>query len=116
MKPSLIQGLSLVRQKNSIRRERDIRHSPVLEQQANQLRQIASKQRLSPGQPHTIHAEIREIASQACHFLMGQDILAGQPDIVLFRHAVLAAEVASIRHGQTQAAKRPAEGIGNAIS
>ena len=113
VKPCLIQRLSLVRQKDAIRRQRDICHPPVLEQQADQPRQPTSKQRLSAGQPYSIHAEVGKIASQACQFLIGQHILARQPDIVLLRHAVLAAKIASIRHGQTQAAQRPTENIGS---
>ena len=37
----------------------------VLEQQPNQPGQIASKQRLSAGQPHLVDAEIRKIARQS---------------------------------------------------
>ena len=82
---------------------------------ADQIGQIRAQQRLAAGEPQLAHAEAREQAREAHDLLEGQALVRFQESIVLvellLRHAVGAAEIAAIHHGNAQIVQRTTESI-----
>ena len=72
---------------------------------------VSTQQRLPPGQPDFVDAQIRKIAGERRHFLERQDVLARKPNILLLRHAVGAPQVAAVGHRQAQTFQRPPERV-----
>ena len=59
--------------------------------------ELMTEKRLASGQPQLVHPQGREDAHQAVDLLEGENGLARQPGILLFRHAVPATHVAAVR-------------------
>ena len=72
---------------------------------------VAAEQRLAAGQPDLVDAERQEDVDERARLLEVQHVLARQPDVVVLRHAVFAAQVAAIGDRQPQVAQRPAEEV-----
>ena len=70
--------------------------------------QVAPHKRLAAGQAHFAHAQAGQQAGQAQHFLVAQQLVLGHVLDAFFGHAVEAAQVAAVRHGQAQVFQRPA--------
>ena len=79
---------------------------------SNQLRKIAAQQRLAPREAHVFDAQRGKHLHQPRNFLESQQFLPRQPDVLLLRHAVVAAQVAPVGHRDAQAAQRPAKPVG----
>ena len=77
-------------------------------QHADEARQVAAQQRLAAGQAHLVHAEVEEHVGQRGDLAEVQDVLAREPDVLLLRHAVAAAEVAAIGDRDAQVAQHAA--------
>ena len=58
-----------------------------------------------------LDAETGEDAGQPVDLLEGEDGRAGQPHVLLLRHAVAAAHVAAVGDGDAEVAERPAESV-----
>ena len=54
-----------------------------------------------------------EDVGEPADLLEVQDVLAGEPGVVLLGHAVGAAQVAAVRHRQAEVAERTAEAVGD---
>ena len=83
-----------------LRREQP--HEPV---------EVAPQQRLAAGETHLVHAEVGEDVDERGHLLEGEDVVAGQPDVLLLGHAVLAAQVAAVGDREPQVAQRAIERV-----
>ena len=79
----------------------------------HQVRDVAAEQRLAAGQPNLVDAEVEEQVDQLLDFLEVQDVLARQPEVLLFGHAVPAAQVAPVGDREAQVPERPAVDVGN---
>ena len=77
----------------------------------DQRRQVVAQQRLAAGQADAVDAELGEAVDQRRDLLEVEDVAARQPDVVLLRHAVLAAQIAAVGHRDAQVAQRPAEAV-----
>ena len=80
-------------------------------EQFDELAEVPPQQRLAAGQPDLVDAEADEDVNQPADLLEVQEIVAGEPDVLLLRHAVFAPEVAAVRDRHTEAAERPAQRI-----
>ena len=76
-------------------------------EQPDEAIEIAAQQRLPARQPHLVDPEVAEDVDQGGDLLEVQDLLAGQPDVLLFRHAVLAAQVAPVGDRDAEIPERP---------
>ena len=72
---------------------------------------IAAQQRFAPRKPHVLNAQRRKHLDQPRNFLKCQQFLPRQPDILLLRHAVVAAQVAPVGDRNAQAAQRTAQHV-----
>ena len=77
----------------------------------DQLRQIAAEQRLAAGEADLVDARARKTSTSAAHLLELQQVLPRQPDVLRFRHAVAAAEIAAVGDRQPQVVERPAQQV-----
>src|SRR6185503_14477984 len=71
-------------------------------QHSHECREIAPHERLAACEPDVADAHRDEQPHQALDLLEAQDLLAVEPRQALGGHAVLAAEIASIRDGDAQ--------------
>ncbi len=62
--------------------------------------EVAAEQRLATGQAQAVDAEVEEDVDKGARFLEAQDVLTGQPHVLLFGHAVLAPQIAAVGHRQ----------------
>ena len=76
----------------------------------NQPHDAAPDQGLATGQAQLAHALADEGAAQPVELFQRQQLLLGQEGHLL-GHAVDAAEIAAIRHGDAQIGDRPAERV-----
>ena len=77
--------------------------------------EIAPYERLATGEPNFLHAETDEDPDQALDLLEGEDLGARQELEILaknlLRHAIHAAEVATVGDADPQVMERPAERV-----
>jgi hypothetical protein len=111
LEPGGLECLCLVRQQDAVGRERKVGEARVGGEGADELVQVLAEKRLSAGQADLVHAEAREHVHQPHDLLEAQEVLAGEPGVLLLGHAVLAAEVAAVGDRHAQAAQRPSEEI-----
>src|SRR5205807_4389893 len=74
-------------------------------------REVAPQQRLTARETYLVDAELDEDVGQPGDLLEHQDFLARQPDVLLFGHAVAAAQVAAVRDRDAQIPQRAAAGV-----
>ena len=74
----------------------------------NQLGQIATEQWLAAGESDAIHSRTRKHVDQRAHFLELENVLARQPHVFRFGHAVAAPQVAAVGDREPQIFQRPA--------
>ena len=80
------------------------RHGQVVDigdggEQRRKMREVPADERLAPGQPNITHAHRAQYPHEPGDLLESQHLRAFEPWEALRRHAVLAAEVAPIGHG-----------------
>ncbi len=115
MQTGIFQRLREPRQQRAIRCQRDVFDPVDAGKHAHQLRQIAAQQRLATGEPQLAHAELREDTRNARDLFKAQALVLFQEYVILrvviFRHAVRAAEVAAINDGDAQIVQRALQRI-----
>ncbi len=78
-------------------------------EQPDQRRQVAAQQRLAAGRGAAGRRRARANRSdRAGDLLEVEDVLAGQPEVLLLRHAVVAAQVAAVGDREPEAPQRSA--------
>ncbi len=102
-------------QQHAVGGQRDVLDARHAVEVGDQVRQVGAEQRLAPGQPQLAHPEGHEQPRQP-HDLVEREPLAGAHELVLLvelllRHAIGAAEVAAIHHGNAQIVHRTPERI-----
>ena len=111
-RPGGLQRVDLIGQQHAVGGEREIvavrACAAIIRTSAGD---VAAQQRLAAGQPDLVDAERQEDVDERAGFLEVQHVLARQPDVVVLRHAVFAAQVAAVGDRQPQVAQRPAEGV-----
>ena len=100
-------------QEHAVGRHRQIADAIAPASRATRSVDVAAEQRLAARQPHLVHAEIEEQVDQLLDLLEMEDVLARQPEILLLRHAVEAAQVASVGDREPQVPERPAVDVGD---
>ena len=111
-------GLELGRvlgEPRAVGRERDVLDTLEARERGDDLDDVAPQQRLAAGEPDLLDAELREQARDALD-LAGREPVRARQELVMLavelgRHAVRAAEVAAIDHGNPQIAERPAQPV-----
>jgi hypothetical protein len=83
-------------------------------ERAEQRQDVAAHQRLAPGQTQLAHPEPDEGAAQPVELFEGEHLGFGQESHV-FRHAIDAAEVASVGHRDAQIGDVPAKGVDHGL-
>jgi hypothetical protein len=71
------------------------------------------EQGFAPCESNLVDAELGKHVHQFANFFEGEEVFAGKPDILLFWHAILAAQVAAICNRQPQIAEGSAKGVGD---
>ena len=107
--PGPLQPVDLVGQQDAVRGQRKVGQARLGGEQLDQHVEVAAEQRFAAGQPETIDAQADEHVHERADFLEVQHVLAGQPHVVLLRHAVFAAEVAAVGDRQPQVLQRTAQ-------
>src|SRR5262249_24424632 len=87
---------SLFREQDAVGRQREILQRALRRELANQTVQIAPHQRLAAGQTHFVEAALDERIDERRNLFERQQTLARKPDVVVFGHAVAAAQIAAI--------------------
>ena len=101
-KPRLAQLVGHARQQHAIGGERDVLDAGRIVDVAHQVDHALANQRLAAGQAHAFDAQVRERANHARNLLDTQDIGMAHGLHALFRHAVDATVVATVRQRYTQ--------------
>ena len=102
----LAKRLGLGSEQHAIGGHGEVSDSRTGSQSMDEVRQIATQERLAAGQPDLVHAEPREDIDERFDFLEVQDVLAREPHVVRFGHAVAAAQVAAVGDRKTKVSKR----------
>ena len=76
-------------------------------EQSDEAIEVAAQQGFPAREPHFVDPEVAEDVDQAGDLLEVQDLLAGQPDVLFFRHAVLATQVAPVGDRDPEIPERP---------
>src|SRR5207248_1256002 len=112
--PGVGERLRLLRQERAVRRQRELEVGNRGEL-PHELLHVAADERLAAGQPHGADAERGEDADDAHDLLEAQELAAVEEGVVaaedLLRHAVDAAEVATVGDRDPQRLERPAERV-----
>ena len=103
----------LLREEHAVRRHREVGERRRGGQTLHERRQAAPQQRFAAGDTDAVDARAREGAGHARQLVERQQRVAREPRVVRLRHAVLAAQVAPVRHRDPQAAQRASEAIVN---
>ena len=111
MEPGGLQPGRLLGEQHTVGRHGQIAQARLGDQQPDQRRQIAPQERLAAGEPDLVDAQVHEGVDQRADLLEVEDLLARQPDVLLFRHAVGAAQVAAVGHRDPQIPERAREGV-----
>src|ERR1019366_7553999 len=86
------------REENAVRRKRDSARKADPGEVAHDVHEIGARRRLSARDADLLDAEIREEARRAAD-LLAREKVRQRPELLVLRHAVDAAEVAAVRHG-----------------
>ena len=111
MQAGALERRGLIGEKHAVGGEREIADARVRSQHLYQAVEVLAKERLAAGEPHAVDAEVGEDSDEARQFFKGEQFLARQPDVILFRHAVDAAQIAAVgdRDAQAAASGRPSK-------
>ena len=101
-KPCLTQLVGHARQQHAVGGERDVLDAGRVVDVAHQVDHALAHQRLAAGQAHAFDAQVREHANHVRDLLDTQDIGMAHGLHALFRHAVDATVVATVRQRYTQ--------------
>ena len=96
-------------QQHAVRGHRQIPDGGLGRDLANEIRQVPSQQWFASGDANLRHAERGEHVDEPAQLVRRQDVAAGQPGVVVLRHAIRAPQVATIGDGEAQAGQRPTE-------
>ncbi len=107
----MIRRVDLILEEHAVGRQGKIGESRLRGHHAHEGRHVTAEQRLAAGQAHFVHAEREKDVDQCARLLEVQDVFARQPDVVVLRHAVLAAKIAAVGDRQPQIAQRTARAI-----
>jgi hypothetical protein len=98
VQPGVFEPRRMIVEKNCVRRQREIADARPRREALDERRQIAAEERLAPGQANFVDAEIEEDVDESLDLLEMEDVLARQPHVLRFGHAVAATQVAAICH------------------
>ena len=101
----------LLSEHHTVRRQRQVLERDVAGETRDEDFEFAPHQRFTAGDAHARHAEPRRDRREAHEFLEVQHVLSREPDVLLLRHAVAAAQVAAVGDREAQAAQRSPEAI-----
>ena len=101
----------LAGEQDAVARHREIVDGRDGRQQADQVRQVSAEQGLPAREPNLVDAKLGEDLHEPLDLLERQEIRSPEPCVLLLRHAVLAAEVAPVRHRHPEVPERAPEGV-----
>jgi hypothetical protein len=104
-----IGGLRL--EQYAVGREREVPQPGSGRQLPHEHRDVTAEQRLAARQPDPIDPHFPEELDEPANLFKRQDVLARQPEVLVLRHAVVAAQVAPVGDRQPEAPQRAAEGV-----
>ena len=90
---------------DAVRRHRQITDRSLGRDQAQQLRKLSSQERFTPGDANLTDTDQREHIDQTAQLVEREDVAAGQPGVLILRHAIPAPKVAAVRDRQAQIAQ-----------
>jgi hypothetical protein len=108
-----LQRIDLILEQHAVGGQGKVREPRLCGQHAHQRGHVAAEQRLAARQADLVHAEREEDVDERARLFEMEDVLPRQPDVVVLRHAVLAAQVAAVGNRQPQIAQRARESIGD---
>src|SRR5262249_59635454 len=91
--------------------EREVVDPGPAGEERHEAGEVAPQERLAAGETEAVDAERREDGDERVDLLEGEQVLALEPDVLLLRHAVLAAEVAAVGDREAQVAEGTVETI-----
>ncbi len=109
--PASFSASTWLGQQNAVRGEREILQPLLRGEESNERGEIAPEQRFAAGQPNLVDAERNEHVDQRADFFEVEDVLARQPGVLVFRHAVFAAQVAAVGDRQAQVSQRTVQDV-----
>ena len=111
MQPRVLQRLRVAGEQDTVGGQRQVANAWLRREAAHEDGEIATQQRLAAGQANLVDAFVEEQLDQRLDLLELQQIVFRQPDVVLLRHAVRAAEVAAVRDRQAEISQRALEDV-----
>ena len=108
-RPAAFERVGLIGEQDAVGRQREVVQRRLAGQHAAPA---SARSRRSSGSPPVsrmlVDAERHEDVDERADLLEVEHVLARQPDVLLLRHAVLAAQVAAVGDRQAQVAQRRA--------
>src|SRR6266550_2449106 len=109
--PSSTSACRVLPEQQAVGRDGQVTDSRVASDHRDERREIVAEQRLAAREPDLVHPEPCEHAGEPLDLLEGEDRGPRQPRVIVLRHAVTAAQVAAVRHGQPQARERASQRV-----
>ncbi len=112
MQPGAFQLARHRRKQHAVGSEREIVDARLDGEPLDENRKILAQQRLSAREPDLANAQIEKDVHQPIDLFEMEDVLLGQPDVFLLRHAVLAAEIAAVSDREPKVGQGTAQSVG----
>ena len=106
-----LQRNNMSSQQHAVRRHREILNGRTRGQSFDQQRQVAAEEWFSTRDADAVHTGVGEDIHERGDLLEAQHLVSRQPDVVVFGHAVLTAQIAAVSHRDPQAPQGPPESI-----
>src|SRR5688500_5621488 len=100
MQPGPMQRTREVGEQDAVRCKSEIADRGFPRDHPYQLGYVAPKQRSAAGETNAVDARARKHVDERAHLLELQDVLPWQPDVLGLGHAIAAAQIAAVRHGE----------------
>src|SRR5687768_9486907 len=97
MKARTFERLRHWREEYTVSRHREVLDPRLRREPLDQHRQVLAQQWFSARQPQAPHADVEEHVNYSVDLFEMEDVVFGQPHVVLLRHAVLTPEITAIR-------------------
>src|SRR6185437_6349075 len=111
MQARALERTSLICQEHAICGKRQICNARIRSKHTDELVEVVAQQRLAAGEPDAGNADFGKDVNGFREFLERQQLLTGKPNVILFRHAIEAAQVATVGHRDAKACKRASQQI-----
>ncbi len=105
------QGGRVLLEQHAVGRHREVVQPRLAGEDLDERGQVVAHERLAARQADAVDAERAEDVGEPADLFELEQVRAGKPHVVLLGHAVVAAQVAAVRHREAEVAERAAEAV-----